>query len=337
MSKVSKLRTKAVEKALFNDSYQKYYNIITEAQNKDRVKGEEYFERHHITPKSLGGSNKKSNLVLLTPEEHYVCHSLLPDFCEGLSRYKMLNAWHFLNGIGDKENLLGPERYSYLKREYSKAAQKFYQSKEGKKWKLNRGRIGKLFYQTERGLELAVVHQIYLKDLYSGEDGQKRRKDLSEKGLKFWQTARGLKLAATHSLRSKTFFATNEGKEVAKLHKDKMLKFYQSPLGKKQRQKWSDERSGSNNANSKIILQLNSQTDKIEREWDCAITAAFHHKRLVNSIRSAARGKAKTCGGLKWIYLKDINKHPQILQQYLIWKKEITIKENNVKNKTIGE
>ena len=36
-----------------------------------------YYEKHHIVPRSMGGSNKKSNLVDLTAREHYVCHRLL--------------------------------------------------------------------------------------------------------------------------------------------------------------------------------------------------------------------------------------------------------------------
>lgn len=36
-----------------------------------------YTEKHHITPKCMGGTDDKNNLVLLTPEEHYVAHQLL--------------------------------------------------------------------------------------------------------------------------------------------------------------------------------------------------------------------------------------------------------------------
>jgi hypothetical protein len=36
-----------------------------------------YSERHHVIPKCLGGSNEASNIVRLTPEEHYVAHQLL--------------------------------------------------------------------------------------------------------------------------------------------------------------------------------------------------------------------------------------------------------------------
>jgi len=60
-------------------NYQKLYNnIITNAQSKNRKKSKlEYFENHHILPRCLGGSNDKSNLVLLTFKEHYIAHHLL--------------------------------------------------------------------------------------------------------------------------------------------------------------------------------------------------------------------------------------------------------------------
>lgn len=38
---------------------------------------EMYFERHHVIPKCMGGSNDKENLVYLTAREHFVCHKLL--------------------------------------------------------------------------------------------------------------------------------------------------------------------------------------------------------------------------------------------------------------------
>lgn len=54
-----------------------YYRIIDRARI--RLKPEGYLERHHIIPKcpSFGGTNKKENLIQLTPKEHYICHLLL--------------------------------------------------------------------------------------------------------------------------------------------------------------------------------------------------------------------------------------------------------------------
>lgn len=61
------------------NKYTKWYlNIIHNANNLSRSKKESYFESHHIIPRALGGNNKKSNLVLLTPREHFLCHLLLP-------------------------------------------------------------------------------------------------------------------------------------------------------------------------------------------------------------------------------------------------------------------
>lgn len=55
--------------------YLKHYNLLVE-KAENRVT-EDYSEKHHIIPKCIGGSNDKSNVVELTPEEHYVAHQLL--------------------------------------------------------------------------------------------------------------------------------------------------------------------------------------------------------------------------------------------------------------------
>lgn len=56
-------------------NYQKIYEeLINRAKSRETP---EYSEKHHIVPKCLGGSDLPSNLVHLTPEEHYVAHQLL--------------------------------------------------------------------------------------------------------------------------------------------------------------------------------------------------------------------------------------------------------------------
>lgn len=60
-------------------NYIKHYEALCQSrQALHRVKStEDYYESHHITPKSLGGSDYNSNLVLLTAKEHYLAHLLL--------------------------------------------------------------------------------------------------------------------------------------------------------------------------------------------------------------------------------------------------------------------
>jgi hypothetical protein len=56
-------------------NYRKIYeNLIDRAKTRNL---KEYTESHHIIPRCLGGSDNISNLVDLTPEEHYVAHQLL--------------------------------------------------------------------------------------------------------------------------------------------------------------------------------------------------------------------------------------------------------------------
>jgi hypothetical protein len=65
-------------------------SIINGAISKNRKRGNgEYYEQHHILPKCMGGTNHKSNLVLLTAREHFIVHKILPiiypDFQKKLS------------------------------------------------------------------------------------------------------------------------------------------------------------------------------------------------------------------------------------------------------------
>jgi hypothetical protein len=55
--------------------YKKHYDLLIERAKSRQLSG--YAEKHHIVPRCIGGNNSKSNLVKLTPEEHYVAHQLL--------------------------------------------------------------------------------------------------------------------------------------------------------------------------------------------------------------------------------------------------------------------
>lgn len=59
-------------------NYQLVYDqLIFRARSQVRSKNDGYYEEHHILPRSMGGNNKKENLVLLTAREHFVAHHLL--------------------------------------------------------------------------------------------------------------------------------------------------------------------------------------------------------------------------------------------------------------------
>lgn len=57
--------------------FERYIKFIGSRKNRSLENYSEYTEKHHILPKSLGGSNEENNLILLTTREHYIAHMIL--------------------------------------------------------------------------------------------------------------------------------------------------------------------------------------------------------------------------------------------------------------------
>lgn len=56
-------------------NYQRLYDQIIDRAKNRVLDG--YREKHHIVPRSYGGSNSKANLVELTAREHFIAHWIL--------------------------------------------------------------------------------------------------------------------------------------------------------------------------------------------------------------------------------------------------------------------
>jgi hypothetical protein len=108
-----------------------YFLIINKAKNEVRNKKNNYYENHHIIPKSLGGDNSKDNLVLLTAKEHYICHKLLTKFTIGESKKKMYCAmWMFNRKSNNQQRqVLTSRDYEYVRSYISKT---FSEDRKGK-------------------------------------------------------------------------------------------------------------------------------------------------------------------------------------------------------------
>jgi hypothetical protein len=93
--------------------YDEYMKIINTSITEKRVKSnEQYYEKHHILPKSCGGKNNKDNLVLLTAKEHFIAHKLLVEMYPEKSNewFKMSTAINFFLGQDNKTHF-SPEEY----------------------------------------------------------------------------------------------------------------------------------------------------------------------------------------------------------------------------------
>ena len=99
---------------LVSMNYQKVYDdLIAKCQARQSIDG--YKERHHITPKSLGGSNDPSNLVDLTAREHFVAHFLLAKLHGG-------NQWSSIKRMrGNDDFYINSRLYEVARREVAKA------------------------------------------------------------------------------------------------------------------------------------------------------------------------------------------------------------------------
>ena len=111
------------------NKYTRWYNNITENAKFRIIDG--YTERHHIHPRSLGGTNDKDNLVNLTAREHFICHWLLTKMHTGEARGKMINALYLMQGKNQyQDRYINSRVYETLRTEYAQ-----YISK------LNKGRV----------------------------------------------------------------------------------------------------------------------------------------------------------------------------------------------------
>lgn len=110
-------------------NYEKnYYDYVNYVKGLNRFKGDgNYYERHHIKPRSLGGDDSEENLVLLTAREHFLAHYLLCKFTKGKDKKKMIWAFHRLcysdsSRHARKENnfKMSSRLYEYLRKEFIK-------------------------------------------------------------------------------------------------------------------------------------------------------------------------------------------------------------------------
>lgn len=72
-----------------------YHRLIDRAANRQTP---DAVERHHIIPRCMGGSDAKSNIALLTPEEHFFAHVILvklhPDVPKLILAVNMMGCGH---------------------------------------------------------------------------------------------------------------------------------------------------------------------------------------------------------------------------------------------------
>lgn len=151
-------------------NYQKIYDNLIE-KSRLRGKPDGYFEKHHIKPKALGGSDDISNLVNLTLREHYIAHLLLAKILGG----KMIQAFFMMSRRCKNSHLFKKMKEEYLKIQ-SDTTKKMYEDNPEMKENLSKYWKQRSDYCKERASKNKVAHAKLAK-YNSSEEGIKRARD----------------------------------------------------------------------------------------------------------------------------------------------------------------
>lgn len=99
--------------------YHEHYNRL---MNRAKTRSlDEYCEKHHIIPRCLGGNDSESNIVKLTPEEHFVAHQLLVKMYPNSER--LIFAANMMS-VNSKKQQRNNKTYGWLKRKQIKILSK---------------------------------------------------------------------------------------------------------------------------------------------------------------------------------------------------------------------
>ena len=101
-----------------NTTYKNFIQNILDTRGRFNC-GSEYHERHHITPKCMGGSNNKDNLIDLFGREHFVAHKILAE--ENPDNEKLIHAWILMSKMKEykEEYQITPEEYEAARKAYT--------------------------------------------------------------------------------------------------------------------------------------------------------------------------------------------------------------------------
>lgn len=160
-----------------NMNYQKHYNnLIDRAKNRVLYT---YFENHHIIPKCMGGTNHKSNLVKLTPEEHYVAHQLLIKIYP--LEKKLIFAAHMMT-VGSTRVIRNNKSYGWIRRQWADELSKIAKDRTGEKNGMferhHTDETKKKISESKKGQTLTDEHKRIISEANKGKVLSDRHKEI---------------------------------------------------------------------------------------------------------------------------------------------------------------
>lgn len=257
-------------------NYKKHYDLLIEKAKDRELSKSTYTEKHHISPRCLGGENNKNNIVNLLPKEHYIAHLLL--FKLYPNNQKLSFAfWMMCNGNRKKNRnyIVSGKIYEEIRTKFIelvKLRDPFFKGKKHTEESKLKNRLSHLGKSTWVG---------------------KSHSDESKK--KMSSSAMGRKLS------DDTKKKMSNSKKGIKLSDETKKKMSESTKGINNNYKRYLERTGLPHAKSKTILQF-SMSGEFIKEWVNANIASKELNLSYKSINGCLRGKSKSSQGFFWRY-----------------------------------
>lgn len=157
---------------IINKYHKIYFDLIEKRLLCPLNKSDAYCETHHILPKSLGGSDEKSNLVNLTAREHYLAHALLTKMTVGKDHRSMMWALHRM--IHGNMVALSSRQYDSFRVSWSRYLKENHHSKRIDGWNQ------KMSDQVTRDWEGNIERRQYFSDTLK-ETHKRQKKNNPEK------------------------------------------------------------------------------------------------------------------------------------------------------------
>lgn len=265
------------------NKYTVWYDRIihnVQLQNRTRLKKGHpeyvYYERHHILPKSMGGTDDKINLVLLTPKEHFICHLLLTKMCINQDHaQKMRFALKMI--MGSKMTVASSTIYAKIREEIATTLGNLHRGKPK-----SASQIAKMVHTRREHGNYKHSHETRIKigmssknRTQSSETKQKRSAALKGKshGSKYW---------------------VNDGVTVQRVSEEKLTELLN--------QGWAKGRLALKQNQHQIIYRISEQGKEVKYVEDPApylesgwcMGRGPHTKDHCNNISKVRLGKPKT-------------------------------------------
>ncbi len=284
--------------------------------------GDEYHERHHITPRCMGGEDEDENLIDLFAKEHFIAHKLLAE--ENPDNDKLVYAWGLMAFAKSETQCryeLSPEEYEEIKIALSDARKGRYAGEQNPMYGVRRygsdnPNYGNHYSEdarkkisraaSNRSEETRKKISETMKEKYSNQPNPMYGRTHSDESRK--KMSESAKERCTEewrrnmSERKKRLFENSEnhpmyGKTTSEETKEK--------ISNKLKERFKNIENHPNYGTGRIVIQL-TLNGEVVCEYKNASDAERHTNINNASIWRCCVGKQKTAGGFRWIYKENL-------------------------------